>query len=483
MRFDKLRRPRPTLVRKTTRVLAPHRLLSRWLIQGLCLNLVVSLPALAAGFVDGGLAVDFETGTLLTSEMPAGFADSLTVDNGANTLVASPAAAHRGGFGLRMHDGSNANGTRAEGTVTAGGAKVSPHYAVRFWFRFGATLPMGTNLNPFTIYSSPPQQLGIASVYLLGQGASTPVDLGGVNAADVFSSARATQPLTPGTWALLELELTNLGRIDGIRTLRINGAQVATVSGIDWRGVDADRLEVGESDTNDGTFVGDLDFDDVRADRADNASTLRIVAPATANAQACTAASIELEASTGLPAPAPYPVTSSLALTGAVDAGFYAESTCMVTTSLGLIGTGATSTVVWVRGAQPGIVQLMASHPDFLSATTSLTLVDPPDAAGLDAGGLDAGGFDAAGFDAGGFDAGAPDANGFDSGVGTFDGGGVDGGRSDSGTAGGPSDGGSVLLPTELRVQCGCASAEGWSLVAFVVLASLWRRRARNELD
>lgn len=421
-------------------------------------------------------ADDFETGTVLTSDAPAGKWDARFVANGANAIVASAAAAHRGGFGLRVTDGRNTGGGGPEVNVYRDFPASGGDFHARFWVRLATTNGLGGAWHLEHRQASTNYLVQLSSNVATNQ-----VTMMGDTATG--TTADPTQlGFMDGGWHLVEVATLGVGTTTGTRRLWVDGA-LRSSGAANYQGFTISGENLGEPNSDDRRFVGAIDYDDYRSGGAPFASHFGIAASPEIQRGTCTPVTVSLrDSASNAPAPAPYLVAANVTVSG--PGTVYSASDCTNPVTSVPIPLSATQASVYFGSLTAGVGTLTVSHLDFLSATVLIGIdAGPPDAGAADAGAPDAGPPDAgpqdAGVpDAGPPDAGAPDSGAFDAGVsdaGPSDGGPVppDAGSNDGGSMG--SDGG-VRAPLHLQVACGCGASGGLMPLG---LALLLRRRRR----
>ncbi|RMG14214.1 MAG: hypothetical protein D6729_14090, partial [Deltaproteobacteria bacterium] len=317
------------------------------------------------------LEANAEPGTVLRfDDSPPGAFGALD-RQGQNTAVAEMEAAHRGAFGYRVTDVESAPGSGVEVGLRHASMRLAPPiYFVRAWVRLTNSNRMG-NVHLFTTSDR------LAEVALDGSTGS--LALAGFDAAGSYTSVSEGRTLPVGEWHLLEVALTGLRSANGTREAYLDGQPIATAqAGIDWTGFAVDAFSVGLPWSNDRTFIGAVDVDDLRAAARRLPSRLTIQSEQPIVPGACTPLTIELvESSAGMPVAPLYDVDVAL---GADDpaVGYFADPDCNQTTLTTVtIPQRSTSATVYVR-ASAGAT-LSATHPDFLggTATVGSAALDP----------------------------------------------------------------------------------------------------------
>src|SRR5688500_14734734 len=94
--------------------------------------LLLALPSPAQTF-----SGDFESGTVLRTDLPAGSWDGVSNSNGATSIGVAAEAAHRGRFGLRVDDphAGGAGGGPVASASAASRPTAAPAFYARSWVR------------------------------------------------------------------------------------------------------------------------------------------------------------------------------------------------------------------------------------------------------------------------------------------------------------------------------------------------------------
>ena len=442
--------------------------------------LVLLLLTVAPASLGAGeqLIDDFEGPTLLTTDVPPGHWSGLDPYAGV-TLTISGAARHRGDGGLRLLDSSGNAGAGNMTSVYSPPLVLPATASLRFWMRVTATNEQGSSIVGQLLSGS------AAVCDVMAEFSSNRLSLAGEDQFATYGVTPSSIALDAGTTLLVECAVVGMGTTSGRRSLYVNGVLAAEQAGLDLTGLSVTEADFGEPYSDDRSFVGLLDFDDVRvADRL-QASRLWIDAGAPVVSQGeCREVGFGLVAADGTASSLPYTslVTATLGLGRA-----YSDSLCAAPTTDLLLDAGQPGGTFFL---QPGVVGPLAvtiTHPDLVSAGLVLDVVatdaGPDGGASSDAGDTDAGAADAGAADAGAADAGAADASVADAGVadgGVADAGMADAGASDAGSDAGAPDAG---LPTShpFAVGCGCASHGTSPLVALGLLAAIGRLRRRDR--
>ncbi|MGQ0505994.1 MAG: hypothetical protein ACT4TC_11830, partial [Myxococcaceae bacterium] len=227
-------------------------------------------------------ADDFETGTVLGTETPQGAWDFRGTESAMSSLLATPAAAHRGSYGLRLVDGYSAAGT-GFGTAVEQFVEGPDLYA-RYWVRMVSNNGLGNLI----ISATSDSMSHIHSIYLFPP--FTDLEVAGFSSASsVFSSDGVFPGIGTGPWHLVETAVTGAGTASGRRRLWIDGSLVATSAVLELSGMIPEQVSLGEIWSDDHRFTGTVDFDDYRAGSTPHASRFSLVAPAQSAVGACTA--------------------------------------------------------------------------------------------------------------------------------------------------------------------------------------------------
>ncbi|MFP2911724.1 hypothetical protein ACLESD_43205 [Pyxidicoccus sp. 3LFB2] len=313
------------------------------------------------------LADDFETGTLVSEDLPPGRWDQ-AVATSPNTVVNGAQGAHRGRRGLTVTDSSSAQGPVVSLVQDADTLTSEVH--ARTWLRLRAVSAYGRII----LAQAMP---ALVELRLVEQDAGAVWELAarnGPHPSPTYVSRRGS-PVEPERWYLVEFSARGLGTASGEARLWVDGVeQVAPLSGRDWSHpeYEFDTFILGEPWTDTGTFRGSIDYDDVRVSAAPHASRLELRPPVEAPSS-CLAVDVSLRSTAAqAPAPAPYDTDVALAVT-AGEGGFHADAQCDSPVTGTRLPVGTTERRVYFRptGGE-GVATLAASHPDFLSATVTV---------------------------------------------------------------------------------------------------------------
>ncbi len=437
------------------------------------LSLAVTLVALLAGAAARAQGVvfadDFETGTLLTSEVPAGRWASLDDATPQEQLRSSAAAAHRGAFGARVTDAITGADNLSVHLYHPEPARTGPYY-VRMWVRMVST----NNFNVYlaTTHSPASNNCSHELEFSAVQGRLNSAGW----ALGVYSSDATTTAL--GTaWHLIEWGMTGIGTATTRRRAWVDGALQAD-STVNTTGASIGELMLGEY-WGDTAWQGTIDYDDFRASTVPPASHFSLTTAASVEAEACVTVTLSLRDSvSNALSPAPYAVVASADVTGAVDT--FLDGACLTQGATWSLPAGQSTGTFSYRPRAPGSITAGAAHADFLPLTPlAVTVTAKPNGAVCSAGPACASGACIGGICAPP-DAGAPADAGLDD-AGSADAGPDDAGAPDA-SAG---DAGAALAPLVLPVGCSCGTAPtplllALGLLLLVRLASRTRAEPRG---
>ncbi|RKH66370.1 LamG domain-containing protein [Corallococcus llansteffanensis] len=330
-------------------------------VLGGCL-LLSPLPAAASDW----FADDFETGTLVAEDSPAGRWDD-AVPVSPNTLASGTAGAHRGRYGFTVVDRAGVSGSQA--SINAQRAPLSSEFHMRSWLRMRA---VGTEGNVVLMQGLP--ALVELRLVLLPE---LRWELAARNGSGRTYVSLHGSEVEAERWYLVEFGVRGLGTTSGEARLWVDGIEQGTaLTGRDFR--DAanvlDQVMVGEPWSDTGTFTGSLDFDDVRVSAAPMASRLELRQPVAASGSSkCIAVDVSLRTSAnGALAPAPYDAEVALASNGGAG-DFHEDADCGSPVTRLVLPTGVSEHRVYFRPTGPeGAVTLAASHADFLPTSLAV---------------------------------------------------------------------------------------------------------------
>jgi hypothetical protein len=285
---------------------------------------------------------------------------------GPSSIATSNAAAHRGAFGGELIDAENITGAGSGAAASVVFSASSAVY-VRAWVRVAETNGLGDTVLLNIINSA--QNLN--NVYLAYPDGS--LSLAGSQQPDVFSRLPTGFALALGDWHLLEAAATGGGTDAGVRTLWVDGVQKATQTGLAWSGADwiASTFILGQAWSTDRRYVGKVDFDDLRISTEPMGSVLAVTASPPLTQGGCVPLTVELRDSVAnAPAAAPYALDVAVSGPGAV----FDDAACTHAIDSVRIDKGARLGTAFGRFDARGSVVLVASHPDFLSASSMVQI-------------------------------------------------------------------------------------------------------------
>lgn len=304
---------------------------------------------------------DFETGTLLASDSPAGRWDN-AIAKSPNTLSSGVAGAHRGQYGLTASDRNGSSGGTFHASTYATLSSQAPDFFIRTWLRVRSIGTLGSVVAIQALPATVELRLaapGFSWELAARQGAS-----------QAYVSVHGS-PVEAERWHLVEISARGLKSLAGEARLWVDGVEQGVLSGRDWSGSDyhLETLQVGEPWSDTGAFTGFIDFDDLRVGDAPMASRLELREPEDAgDSPGCIAVDVSLRTSgTRALAPAPYDVAVSLASTVGGASGFHADAACRTPLPPVLLPAGASERRVYFHAGDTWTqATLNASHPDFL---------------------------------------------------------------------------------------------------------------------
>lgn len=335
--------------------------------------LLLPVPGAAADWFSD----DFETGTLRSSDSPPGRWDETPVSS-SNTLVSDAAAAHRGLYGLLLTDRSSTTAFQASADVAR--PSLTSSFFFRTWLRFRS---VSTSGDVVLVQALPALvELRIARQDPVWELAVR----NGSGRQYVSRRTPTTEPVREDRWYLVEFGARGLGSPAGQAWLWLDGIEVGSLSGLDWRdeAYQLEQLRVGEPWTDTGSFVGSIDVDDVRVSASPMASRLKLRLPEEAKS-GCIAVAVSLRASSeDALAPAPYEVPVTLGIPQG-SGSFHTDAGCKdaAVESVRLPAGTSEQWVYFRPSGAGGLATLRASHPDFLPATLTVEGTgspgEPPD--------------------------------------------------------------------------------------------------------
>lgn len=330
------------------------------------LGIALCRAALAS---DGGqlVSADFES-PLVIGGSPALSIDDDYSDAGL-VIGIDPAAAHRGDGGLRVTSTQPHPPTGLCGQASIGWTFDTPAssaaYYVRFWVRMQAATPPADLTLTEVLFPPNIGTLSYQPMAGINTGACGLV-LGGddVGCSSNYCSVAMDGGLDPG-WHLLEMGVTGVGAPNGTRVAWVDGQLSGLDRGVDWTGAQEAVVNVGDTWSCDGAFIGTLDVDDLRSSFSPPASTLAAsVAPC---GGLCAALTVTMLDSSGVPAAAPYDVQVVVKMPAGVAT--FADPECS-TPSAVVVSSGAPSAVVWLGAPAPIAGTLAIGHIDFIGASS-----------------------------------------------------------------------------------------------------------------
>ncbi len=219
------------------------------------LIVLVALPASAQVLFED----DFESGTLLQSDVPMGKWSTLVVDaaGGGQLLFVSQDAGFSGQHGLRLVDATDAGSGVGNGRfVRRPSSEAFGDVYLRYWVRISTT---GGSGGPYPVQLHSSLVSGtIAEMSLLG----TPA-VARLNCSDnlSFRICPTAAAFAADTWHLVQLGLEGLGTIKGRCVLRVDDQPVCEMAA-DWVGHGVRDILAGAG-AFDKSWDGVMDLDDV----------------------------------------------------------------------------------------------------------------------------------------------------------------------------------------------------------------------------
>jgi hypothetical protein len=271
-----------------------------------------------------------------------------------------------------MVDGYTAAGTTADWWVDTATPPVAGAAYHRLWVRQTTTAGTGTYVNLGGISSG--GGTGQVETYLHEDGS---LHLQRFDRFDALETINTPPVLDAGVWHLLEVYVTGLGSADGGARLYVDGAPIEQLGAIDWTGVSFNSTFLSQS-WGTASWLGTVDYDDVRMSTAPPASTLSIAvftapdAGAAAATSLCLPLIISLRSSSGAAASAPYDLDVALRVDGGPAVVVAPDCSTPVTTVHFDAGDGMAGANLVASAA--GSVQLLADHPDFLPAAATVVV-------------------------------------------------------------------------------------------------------------
>jgi hypothetical protein len=331
------------------------------------------VPVLPEALVD-----DFESPGLLVTDTPAGPWTG-SVQRQTATIAIDPAAAHRGSAGLRVTDPDSVG---TQGAVTELAFSMAPRagdFHARAWIRVSPTIAAGS-FNPLEVLNSQASAVAMAEVILdLATGA---IALGGDDRAGYITDATSAS-LVPGRWTLFELAVDGAGGAPGAgrRRLWVDGQLAADRAGLDFSGAPwmVQEVEVGQPWSDDRSFTGTIDFDDVRLSTRPQVSHSVAQVPAGSyQVGSCIPVTLTLrDSASGGAWPSFEPVDLAPAASGVAGA-FFSSSTC-AGAPLGALSlpAGQTGGTVYFRADGYGTAVFRADSADLVPFPSAQVTVLP----------------------------------------------------------------------------------------------------------
>ena len=333
-------------------------------------------------------ADDVESGTLLPGDTPPGRWDSYVQATLLNTLQPSMLAAHRGSYGIRQVDDRAVTGAGDENHLVWRQASPVMSVGLRFWLRVPVN-NLGGSLFVGTLLDAPggpvPGGGQVATVGL--SNAPAGAGLGGFDATGLYQYDRTPAP-DASVWHLYEVAVDRIGNPLGTRALYIDGRLSARRAPLDMTGQSFAGVNLGEYYADERTFMGTLDFDDIRVEGLPQASTLTVTATPVGSSP-CVPAIIGLVSSDGRPAPAPYDFIATLEATA--PAGFHSNADCSAPVTAVSFAAGGTQALAYFAPGVAAQPVLRARFVDFLTTDATYGGTVIPDGGAPDAGAPDAG--------------------------------------------------------------------------------------------
>jgi hypothetical protein len=318
---------------------------------------------------DGGafdFADDFESGTLLLGDAPAGRWTNV-YPPGPSTLVLSLVDGHQSERAFRLSDVTEATGEGSElHLYTEFPPRMGDLY-VRLWMRVSNSNGKGVAALP-EVYGTLLAKGTLLAVMF--DGAAHELGVVGYDGLGIFREGPERARLADG-WHQLAFSTVGLGTQGGVRSLLVDGSLVVAQSGIDWRGAQIDRLLIGEPFANDRSITGNFDFDDVRASSSPLALRWELATGAAPRQGQCAAATIRAVDATSFGRAESTPLTASLSSSGA-QTGFFADAACLEPSAKVTLPAGYLARVLFFRTAAPGAVTLRIDGAGLMAAEQAL---------------------------------------------------------------------------------------------------------------
>jgi hypothetical protein len=287
----------------------------------------------------------------------------------SGTLTYPSTSAHRGTGGLQAYENTNAPNL-GQAFHSLNQASSSSFYA-RFWARRSFSGDSQTN-HGAGVYVA---EVNSGSLGLANNFATLAYMMNIATGRWTFSGRGGGSEVVladANGWGLLEIVITGIGTENGSRTAYLNGVKRAEALGLNYSGTALTAFDIGITGNTGSIYLG-IDVDDVRIAAQPLASKLSVVGPPVGIG--CFAITVGLiDSVAGQLQPAPYAVVANLAQSG-VTGSFYFSSSCnggaITSTTL---ASGATSNTVYLRATTAGTASITASHVDFISGSSSVTV-------------------------------------------------------------------------------------------------------------
>src|SRR5579871_1203607 len=190
-------------------------------ILGVCLLSGAAVAAALPSFVDDG-----ETGTMMTTEVPAGPWNAASFPVPTVSMGPVSVAAHRGRYGIRLTDNDGSSGSGTEGAVEFLSSPATGDYFARAWVRLTASNRVGM----FTASQFLRPTAGAPTLVEVQLGAA--VVLAGTDDRGATQTDTASGSLDDGAWHLVEWAVTGLGTAGAARSLWLDGVLGAQRTGL-----------------------------------------------------------------------------------------------------------------------------------------------------------------------------------------------------------------------------------------------------------
>ncbi len=332
----------------------------------LVLTVLVSAVAEAQSFFD-----DAETTTVTVDEQPAGRWTNRYSVNGS-TFSNRAAAAHRGNRGLRADDSTSTGAPNIQAFVQhVMTPAITGDYHLRFWARVSRMSASGSSFAAAIVG----ENRDLLNVEIFAPDGRLRIAGFGANGW-VGINLPTTTKLEADTWHLVELSVRGVGTNNGTREVHIDGRKVHS-DAMPWSSWKVARLKLGAYWADPVTFTGIVDFDDVRGDTTEHASTFVVSPMGPFPAGECTPVTVSLASSAGQPRPGPYTLNADLMIDG-VAGVFFQDAACQTPTTTVEFKKDATSATAWLLASGEGDATLVASYVDFLPGETTVQITPAP---------------------------------------------------------------------------------------------------------